>query len=218
MKKFIQILFVLLSTIFYRCSEDTIQDPPVNQNPAGDLYIKSNPSGAKIYLLGTYTGKNTPDTIHNLQTGTYDVFLALQYYDTAFFSVTVFENLTTTKEVNLVDGLPFVDISCYHTTAFNGDSVRFYFNINQDVLMDSILVQKPENSSGNYITERYFFNEQFFQWQDSTGYVIKHYIPPPNSNHIYYTSVQNLTYWFDIYGHKAYGAKVYFHFGFGYSL
>jgi hypothetical protein len=217
MKNSITFLFLLVSIFIYNCSEDPT-DSPSDQNPAGKLILKSNPSGARIFLMGTDTGKNTPDSILNLQAGIYDVFLYLQYYDTAFFSVSIFDNITTTKEVNLSDGLPFIDITCFHTTAFGGDSVRFYFNLNQDVLMDSIVVQRPENSSGMYITEKYFYNKQFFQWQDGTGYPVKHYIPPPGSNHLYYTSVQNLTYWFDIYGQKAYGAKVYFYFSFSYSL
>ena len=215
MKKSILILFVIVCTFFYKCSEDVIQDPPSNQNPTGKLFIKSNPSGARIFLLGTDTGINTPDTIHNLQTGTYDVFLTLQYYDTAFFLATIFENLTTTKEVNLVDGLPFVEISWDYSTAFGGDSVRFIINFNQDVLMDSIIVERPVDINGNYVIEKYQFNKLLFVWKDQFGNPIDYYIPPSGTSRQYYPRIQSLTYWFNIYGQKAYGAKAYFHFAFG---
>ncbi|MDT8356983.1 MAG: PEGA domain-containing protein [Methanomicrobiaceae archaeon] len=39
----------------------------------GSLGIASNPEGAKVYLLQTYTGLSTPATIHYLGIGTYEV-------------------------------------------------------------------------------------------------------------------------------------------------
>lgn len=215
MKKSINILLVFICAIFLRCSEDIIQDPPPIQKATGKLFIKSVPPGARIFLLGTDTGKNTPDTIDNLQAGTYDVFLTLQYYDTAFFTATVFENLTTTKEVILVDGLPPIEISWDYSTAFGGDSVRFSINFNQDVLMDSILVERPVDISGNYVTEKYYFNKQLFIWEDQSGNPIDYFIPPSGLANQYYKRVRYLTYWFNIYGQKAYGAKTKFHFTFG---
>lgn len=45
--------------------------------PACSLYITSNPSGAKIFLNGNYTGEVTPALIENLSPGTYDILLTL---------------------------------------------------------------------------------------------------------------------------------------------
>ena len=45
--------------------------------PTCSLYIDSNPSGAKIFLNGNYTGEVTPALIENLFPGTYDIELTL---------------------------------------------------------------------------------------------------------------------------------------------
>ncbi|HEY6435574.1 MAG TPA: PEGA domain-containing protein, partial [Ignavibacteriaceae bacterium] len=109
MKTLITIFLVILSLTFFCCSEDSPESPSVNSN--GKLFVQSNPSGAQIYLKGTNTGKTTPDTIKNLEQGTYNGFLYLQYYDTTYFTANVFNNTTSTVDTSLEDGLPFVEFS-----------------------------------------------------------------------------------------------------------
>jgi hypothetical protein len=186
-----------------------------NQDPTGKLFVTSNPSGAGIYLMGINTGKITPDTIKFLEPGIYDGFLYLAYYDTAYFTAQVINNVTTTKEITLEDGLPFVDFLFDYQTSFGGDSVRFNFTINQDVLMDSIVVERPNDSSGTYVISKYIFNKELFVWQNPLGNIIKYYLPPSGFGQQYYPRVEDFTYWFSIYGQKAYGAKVYFRFYYG---
>jgi len=203
--------FVLgLFLFFISCSEDNPESPI----ETGKLVVTSIPSGARIYVEGMNTGKNTPDTLINLEAGDYDLFLYLQYYDTAYFTVTIHNNLTTTKEITLEDGLPMVDILMDYHSAFGGDSVQFYYTINQDVLMDSILVQRPITSSGLYTTEIYTFNSQLFDAFDQLSNPIRYYLPPSGQGQSYYARIENLMYRINIYGHKAYGAKVYFHSSF----
>ena len=209
MKAFAILFFVLVCFIFLRCSEDSPEIPPA-QDPTGILVIKSNPSGAQIYLMGTNTGKTTPDSISNLDPGTYDGFLYLQYYDTAYFTATVFANVTTIIDTSLEDTLPIVEFIFDYQTDVSGDSVRFYFTINQDVTMDSIIVLRPTNLTGTYVTNKYSYSEELFEHKDQVGNLIKYYLPPPQSGLQYYPEIQNRNYYFNLFGHKAYGTKAEF--------
>ncbi|MDH3267239.1 MAG: PEGA domain-containing protein [Ignavibacteria bacterium] len=207
--KVLTILFLtLICLIFLRCSEDSPESPPANST--GKLFVQSNPSGAHIYLKGINTGKTTPDTIKNLAQGTYDGFLYLQYYDTAYFTATVFNNTTTTIDSSLKDGLPMVEFLFDFQIAFNDDSVRFNFTINQDVTMDSIKVGRPVNSTGTSVTDKYSYNAKLFEARDQSGNLIKYYLPPSESGLQYYPAIQNNDYYFSMFGHKAYGAKLEF--------
>jgi hypothetical protein len=203
LKILLHVCLVMLSLTFYYCSEDT----PIDQSPTGKLLIKSNPSGAQIYMMGINTSKITPHTIENLEQGTYDGFLFLQYYDTTYFTANVFNNTTTTIDTILTDGLPFVEFIFDFQISFNDDSVRFNFTINQDVTMDSIAVMRPVDVTGTSITDLYLYNEELFEFKDLSGNLKKYYLP---SSVGYYPAIQNRNYLFSMFGHKAFGAKVEF--------
>lgn len=208
----ILIIFFLsiICLTFIQCSEDNPTDPP-SQSSNGKLVIKSIPSGARIFLMGTDTGKNTPDSIDNLQQGIYDAFLYLQYYDTAYFTAQIYSNLTTTKEITLVDGLPFIEIVFDYIYAYTGDSVKFSWVLNQDVLMDSIIVQRPINNSPLYVIDKYYYNKELFVWKDQSGNPITYFLPSPDSGPNYYPRFEGFTYWFNFYGQKAHGTMTSFH-------
>ena len=207
--KGLTILFLtLICLIFLRCSEDSPESPPANST--GKLFVQSNPAGAHIYLKGINTGKTTPDTIKSLEQGTYDGFLSLQYYDTTYFTTNVFNNTTSVIDTILADGLPMVEFLFDFQLAFSDDSVQFYFTINQDVTMDSIKVGRPVNSTGTYVTEKYSYNAELFEYRDQSGNIKKYYLPASGSMPQYYPAIQNRDYTFGMFGHKAYGAKVEF--------
>jgi hypothetical protein len=210
MKTLIPFFLAIISLTFFYCSEDSTETPPLDQNPTGELVIKSNPPGAHIDFPGIGTGKTTPDTIKNLQPGIYSGFLYLQYYDTTYFIANVSKNTTTVIDTILEDGLPFVEFLFDFQNAFGGDSVRFYFTINQDVTMDSIAVMRPINITGDYVTVKYLYNEELFEYRDLSGNLKKYYLPPSGSVPQYYPAIQNINYYFSMFGHKAYGAKVEF--------
>jgi len=205
MKSIFFCFLTVVSLTFYYCSEDS----PIDQSPTGKLLIKSNPSGALINLGGINTGETTPHTLENLEQGTYSGFLYLQYYDTTYFVANVFNNATTVIDTILEDGLPFVEF-LFDYQISGVDSVRFYFTINQDVTMDSIRIQRPINIAGDYVTVKYLYNEEFFEYQDQSGVLKKYYLPPPELGPQYYPAIQNFNYYFSMFGHKAYGAKVEF--------
>ena len=210
MRYLLSILFSIFCLAFIQCSEDNPTDPPP-QMSKGSLVVKSNPSGARIYLMGTDTGKNTPDSLTNLDAGTYDLFLYLQYFDTAFFSAKIVESLTTTKEITLQDGLPFVNIDFDYINTYSGDSVKFSWILNQDVLMDSIIVQRPIDNSPLYVIDKYFYNKKMFLCTDQFGNPKTYFLPPPELGPNYYQRVEGFTYDFNFYGQKAHGTMTSFH-------
>jgi hypothetical protein len=216
MKKFTLLLLIIFSFFIIRCSDDSPTDP-LPQNSKGKMVIKSNPSGARIYLMGTDTGKNTPDSL-DLDPGTYDFFLYKQYFDTAFFSAKVIENLTTTKEIALQDGTPFVVINLDHTYAFTGDSVKFTWIVNQDILIDSIVITRPINSLPEYMTDRYVLNKRNYEWEDQLGNQIQYYLPLPELDFNYYPRIEGFTYDINFYGQKAHGLMTSFHLFFSQVL
>ncbi len=201
--------FLILLLNFINCSDDNPTNPP-SKTSKGRLVVKSNPQGARIFLMGTDTGKNTPDSLE-LDPGIYDLYLTLQYYDTAYFSAKVVENLISTKEVTLQDGLPLVGIILDYVNAFSGDSIKFSWILNQDVLMDSIIVERPISNSGLYFTDRYLYNNGMFAWKDQFGNPITYFLPPSASGGQYYARFEGYTYWFNFYGKKAHGSMTAFH-------
>ena len=203
MKQVLIILIAICGLSLFNCTEENPDSP--SQIPNGRLVIKSNPSGARIYLQGNDTGKITPDSLDNLETGNYDGYLYLQYYDTAYFSITISANLTTTKDISLVENLPNIEFTWDYSTRSNGDSVQFSFQINQDVLLDSIIVNRPVNNVGDYTTDKNFFNKQLFVWRDNNGYLVTYYLPISDSGRQFYPRIENFLYRFDIYGQQAHG-------------
>jgi len=203
MKQTLIIFIAIFGLSIFNCTEDNPDGPP--QIPNGRLVIKSNPQGARIYLQGNDTGKITSDSLDNLEAGNHDGYLYLQYYDTAYFSVTISANLTTTKEISLVENLPNIEFTWDYSTRFNGDSVQFSFQINQDVLLDSIIVNRPVNNVGEYTTDKNYFNKQLFLWRDQSGNLAMYYLPISDSGKQFYPRIENFLYRFDVYGQQAHG-------------
>ncbi len=203
------ILLLLIVFAILSCNEDCPDCPTQNQQNTnrGKLVLKSIPQNARIYLLGNGTGKQTPDSIENLEAGVYDVTLHLVHYDTAYFMATIFPNLTTTKEITLVDSLPPVEFVWGYLTV--SDSVVFSFRINQDILMDSIVVDRPTNNFGKHITEKYTYNKELFLSEDQWTNPLTYYLPPSKTGRQYYPRFSK-TYSINIYGQKAYGTQAYF--------
>jgi len=196
-------LFLLLFT-WISCSEENPEEPPQNGNGVGRLVINSTPSGARIYLQGTDTGKNTPGIIDNLEPGTYDGFLYLQYFDTSYFTAEIFENLTTTKNITLDD--IFLEFQWDYILRYTGDSVKFSYLINQDVLLDSIVVNRPLNDTSNVI-EKYYYNQKLLISEDQFGNPITYYLPPEEDGREFYPRIEDKTYLIYVHGHKAHGSQ-----------
>ncbi|MFZ1290659.1 MAG: PEGA domain-containing protein [Melioribacteraceae bacterium] len=70
-------------------------------NPKGKIIIASNPSGAQIFLANQNTGNLTPDTLSNLQRGTYSISLKLNLYDDFILQVPLGKDETVSKNVKM---------------------------------------------------------------------------------------------------------------------
>lgn len=204
--KVIFLCFISIISLTFFCCSDNTETPPIDQDPSGKLVIKSTPSGAHIYLNGTNTTRITPDSISNLEPGLYNGFLYLQYYDTTYFSAEVFDRTTTLIDTTLDDAIPFVEFIFDYQMSYGGDSVRFTFTLNQDITMDSIVIQRPIDLSGVNVTDKYVYSAELFQYREQTGNLIKYYLPPTQSGPQYYPAIQSRNYYFSMFGHKAHGS------------
>jgi hypothetical protein len=94
MKKLFLILMIAVLGVFISSCDS--ENDPITPAETGDVFVTSTPSGAQIWIDGTNSGKVTPDTIFNLDVGTYEFVLKLNEYLDATFNVTVVANQTAT--------------------------------------------------------------------------------------------------------------------------
>lgn len=98
MKKILIQVLILCLTSFYSCVDEIVVDPV---EPNGKIILNSEPQEAQIFLLGTNTGKVTPDSISNLEEGNYQIALRKTgFLDTAF-TASVYEGLPTSLNIIL---------------------------------------------------------------------------------------------------------------------
>ena len=100
MKNKFTLFLILITLSLLQSCVDKIVVADIGK-PTGKIFIDSDPAGAEIYLLGTKTGKVTPDSIDQLNKGEYDVTLKKANYRDTTFKITVYDSLTTSKNIVL---------------------------------------------------------------------------------------------------------------------
>lgn len=73
----------------------------IENDLTGSIYIESIPTGAKIFLMDTETKKVTPDSIVNLESGSYNIKLSLEDFQDTTFSIQVYKSQKSTKIISL---------------------------------------------------------------------------------------------------------------------
>ena len=114
MKKYlILILIPLAGIILSSCnSTDTTNPPSVTK---GSIFVQSTPLGASIAVGGSSTGKVTPDSVTNLDEGSYNVTLSLTNYKDTTFSASVTAGFQTV--------VPIVQLTSDLTTSTFMDTI-----------------------------------------------------------------------------------------------
>ncbi len=92
--------------------------------PAGKIVLTSQPGEAQIFLNGNKTGLTTPDSITNLETGTYQITLKLLDYSDTTFNVSLLRNETVFKNIVMNKLLPQGSISL----GSNPEGAKIFFN------------------------------------------------------------------------------------------
>lgn len=117
MKKLI--LLVIITFVAFVISSCNKTDDPVTSATKGSIFVTSNPAGAEIWLNGTNTFQTTPDTIKNLDEGTYNVTLKLTDFNDTTFTVSVTagqtSNLTNVALVSNISTTLFGPKKIYET-------------------------------------------------------------------------------------------------------
>jgi len=73
--RYLYLILLLFIIGLFGCRENIVDFNP--ELKTGDLYINSNPDGATIFFNETRTGKITPDSLINLQPGSYRIRVSL---------------------------------------------------------------------------------------------------------------------------------------------
>lgn len=89
------------TSVIISANQTTFLNVTLSPMPTGNLYIVSNPTGAKVYLEGTYKGL-TPILIENLIIGQYLVQIKKAGYKTYSDLVTIEANQTKNLNITLV--------------------------------------------------------------------------------------------------------------------
>ncbi len=98
-------LLIIFTTAFAFVACDDEATAPIPVDETGNIFVESTPAGAEIWLDGTNTGKVTPDSLTDLDEGTYDVTLKLENYSDTTVSIIVTADQTASKTVTLTSDL-----------------------------------------------------------------------------------------------------------------
>lgn len=92
LKKISGIIYLLTFVLFsFSCDKEVSVSPPDPPVHTGALFIDSNPKGAKIYLNGKSTGRNTPDSLSWMEGTDYIVTLKYPLFKDTTFTLKVEE-------------------------------------------------------------------------------------------------------------------------------
>ena len=170
MKKLFILPLLLAVGIFFAGCEDTATDPIVTV-VKGSVYIQSTPVGAQIWVNNVNSGKITPDTIKNLDSGNVAITLKLAGYLDSTITVNILPNqvrsaaVTLTQVINAVkfgpvkiwetsgttaaqpSGLILSSGNAYGISSTNKDSVDIYYSTNGQGGIGGYLVQSAHLTS-----------------------------------------------------------------------
>jgi hypothetical protein len=116
----ILLLFGLLITSFY---EETTS-PESGGTNKGSIFVSSTPTGAQIWVNGSNTGKITPDTVKNLDSGFVNITLKLTNYKDTTFSREILPNFTSSVFIQMSQP-PIYEVSFTNIQLFEQASSSF---------------------------------------------------------------------------------------------
>lgn len=157
------------------CKENSSTEANTEQS-GGSIFINSNPQNANIFLLGTDTKKVTPDSIINLEPGTYNITLKLYNYLDTSFNVDVHNKLTTSKSVDLksiFDGALSYEIT--DNQPFTNYIISFFLKYNADIFLTNCTIDKPNNTSSTIQINKKFdkgIKQKFYSMLFGNGQTI----------------------------------------------
>lgn len=152
------LIIISLAILFMSgCKENTSTESTEEQN-VGSIFINSSPQNANIFLMGTDTKKVTPDSIINLESGTYNITLKLYNYLDTSFNVDVHNKLITSKSVNLksiFDGNLSYEITDNQPST--NYTISFFLKYKADIFVTNCSIDKPNNTSSTIEINKKFY-------------------------------------------------------------
>ena len=159
MKKYFVLPLILLFIVFIEsCSDNSTNPPTVTEK--GSILIDSDPQGAEIFRDGQDQNKTTPDSLTDIDPGTYQITLKLNGYRDTTISVDVTANIQTSKFVEMKSSLT--------TTLFGSPTpIRIYETFGTPASLPSGLQLSTGNAygvssaDGNKVDLYYYTNSNF---------------------------------------------------------
>ena len=105
MKKYILLILIPLAGLLLSSCDSTSNSTNPPSITKGSIFVQSTPPGAAIAVGGSASGKVTPDSVTNLDEGTYNVTLSLTNYKDTTFSASVTAGFQTVKSVTLTSDI-----------------------------------------------------------------------------------------------------------------
>lgn len=101
MKKYLSFFIILLLGLLIASCDDDPTGPGTIDDETGGILVQSTPAGAEIWLDGTNTGKTTPDSLVDLDEGSYQVTLSLSGYRDTTVTANVTAGFQSSIQVTL---------------------------------------------------------------------------------------------------------------------
>ncbi len=130
----------------------------------GNIFVSSDPIGAKIFLDNNNLNKVTPQTITNLEPGEHLITLKLNHFaDTTLFAEVIGGETLNLENIYLRDITPDVDVEITHKVN-SADRLVFDFKFNQAVITDSLYITAPNGNQFNLSFIRSIPNGVTIDW------------------------------------------------------
>jgi hypothetical protein len=158
-KKYLLLIIISLAILFVAGCEENSSTGTNGEQSGGTIFLSSNPQNANIFLLGTDTKKVTPDSIINLDPGTYNITLKLYNYLDTSFNVDVHNKLITSKSIDLesiFDGKLSYEIT--ENLPFTNYIISFFAIYKADIFVTNCTILKPNNTSSTISINKKFDN------------------------------------------------------------
>ncbi|MBS4035011.1 MAG: PEGA domain-containing protein [Ignavibacterium sp.] len=124
MKKLLIIPLLLFFGLLITSCDEKTTDPVNPSAKKGAIFIQSTPSGAQIFVNGTNSGKVTPDTVKNLDSGFVNITLKLTGYGDTTFSRQILPNMTSSVFIQMSQP-PIFEVSFSNVQLFEQSSSSF---------------------------------------------------------------------------------------------
>ncbi|HPI37829.1 MAG TPA: PEGA domain-containing protein [Ignavibacteriaceae bacterium] len=153
MKKLLLIPALLLFGLLITSCDEETTSPETSGTNKGSIFVSSTPTGAQIWVNGSNTGKITPDTVKNLDSGFVNITLKLTNYKDTTFSREILPNFTSSVFIQMsqppIYEVSYSNIQLYEqaSSSFSGLNLATGARVNSSAADADIFLETVELKS-----------------------------------------------------------------------